>query len=404
MADEWEDFVGDLLAPPETERDTSWDDLTEELLGANSSQQPESLESGHVEPRLLQSNTPNWSVSMFGKLDDLVRIGNDTQKQLFSAFQSLFPKPGKKPSTDKKSEDRISKIFTSVVQNKRLISTAALAEHAEVPPTTAQLLVIQLACALVYSATFLIGCFFSAICKLVQSHHRYKAIAVVNVFKYDETPLRLSVQEFSAFVGKEAPEFLQRKRNVFRKGRVQTETYCHTKVLAIDWRYGTLTWFGILNFSMFSDKLFYFQCWTDWYKFCELNCTSHLFRKPQVSTIFPRLHLDIWPIFISFQPSIGNARMPVGPSRIFIYIYTWFGYLEIVLVLDSCYTFMAAAMCLFLDAWMYVVKSTDHLRFLGLWLMEENLPNCTSSNAKYIVPFGHNHGRDSILCIATYRG
>lgn len=341
---------------------------------------------------------------MFGKLDDLVRIGNDTQKQLFSAFQSLFPKPGKKPSTDKKSEDRISKIFTSVVQNKRLISTAALAEHAEVPPTTAQLLVIQLACALVYSATFLIGCFFSAICKLVQSHHRYKAIAVVNVFKYDETPLRLSVQEFSAFVGKEAPEFLQRKRNVFRKGRVQTETYCHTKVLAIDWRYGTLTWFGILNFSMFSDKLFYFQCWTDWYKFCELNCTSHLFRKPQVSTIFPRLHLDIWPIFISFQPSIGNARMPVGPSRIFIYIYTWFGYLEIVLVLDSCYTFMAAAMCLFLDAWMYVVKSTDHLRFLGLWLMEENLPNCTSSNAKYIVPFGHNHGRDSILCIATYRG
>ncbi len=241
MADEWDDFVGDLLASPEIERDTSWDDLTEELLGADSSQQPESMESGHVDPRLLQSNTPNWSLSMFGKVADLVRIGNDTQKQLFSAFQSIFPQPGKKASTDKKAEERNSKIFTSVVQHRRLMSTAALAEHVAVPESTVQRSLIQLACALVYSSAFLIGCFFSAICTLVQGHHRYKAIAVVNVFKYDETPLRLSVQEFSAFVGKEAPEFLQKQRQVFRKGRVLTETYCHTKVLAIDWRYGTLT-------------------------------------------------------------------------------------------------------------------------------------------------------------------
>ena len=257
MDGDWNVFIDDLLVeesethePSETQPAADgdgWDDLMQELVPEGATQSAPSVQ--------IHQSEHNFSVSMFGNVQEVANIGCTLQSQLFSAFQKSFA-PAKRSSSD---GGKHSTLCSEVVGNTRLLSVAALADKLNVPPTTAGRMITELACALVYGACFLIGCLFSAMCRMFSKHRRYKAVAVINVVKYDETPLKLGVNEWKSFVGRVAPLHVQKKRRMMRQGSQQTEVYCHTKVLAIDWRYGTLAciacYFPISCMALFSQTL-----------------------------------------------------------------------------------------------------------------------------------------------------
>lgn len=262
--DEWGGLIDQLLSPePETpegneaqsaanqpshDSDSDWHDFVQQLVvpeGARPSPPVVPIPS-----HCHGSDRDTWSVSMFGSAQELVNIGCSLQKALFDAFRKSFAQKGKDPSSSGSDEGAHTKLCNEVMDSIRFLSIAALADKLNVPSTTAGRMITHLACVLVYAACFLIGCLFCSLCNMfsVSKRRRFKAVAVINVLKYDETPLKLGVNEWKSFVGSVAPLHVQKKRHKMRQGCQQTEVYCHTKVLAVDWRYGALPGITEQNF------------------------------------------------------------------------------------------------------------------------------------------------------------
>ena len=269
MADDDADFVSELLAhhcegnaemgeedtsaADEAREDTGWDDLIAAVLRRPSAEAVPAAEAS-VQAQVVQGvQTPaaagveDWTESSFGSARDLVHIGTNLQKHLFDAFRWAMTSIASlsKKARDKYAQEwkRYDDYYTEAVCNKTLRSRAALAERLQMAPSTAASFSIRVAACLVYAAAWLIGAFLSCWCRLLdpRGQRGLRPVAVVNAWKYDETPLRLSLQEWQNFTSLQVPTSKMRRRSRVVRGLLQTDTYCHAKIFATEWQYGFLS-------------------------------------------------------------------------------------------------------------------------------------------------------------------
>ena len=93
--------------------------------------------------------------------------------------------------------------------------------------------------ALLFGGTFLIGAFLTAWGCLFQ-RKKFVPIAVISKLKYDETPLKMRVQEANTFFNHESWENLSTKQ-VRSKDMIAEVTYVAAKIQRIEWEFSDLT-------------------------------------------------------------------------------------------------------------------------------------------------------------------
>ncbi|CAE7208256.1 unnamed protein product, partial [Symbiodinium necroappetens] len=131
----------------------------------------------------------------------------------------------------------VSAVLDEVVRNPRMASRASMAATVRVPEATLKEAILQMACSLLYASALLVGAFICSWMSLFRVRpQRFAPIAVISRFTYDETPLKLRLQEHRAAFQVEAGA------DTNFRGLVKTgeETYVHSKILNVDWRMGLL--------------------------------------------------------------------------------------------------------------------------------------------------------------------
>ena len=257
MDDDCRDLLQQLLTPHRDERaaaadiadnadgepETGWDDLIASYVVPRGTEEADSA-CAELTAAGSGQNLFTWTESSFGSVQDLVQIGNELQKSCFAAFRwvvqgvdSITARARQKYQVD---WTRRAQLYREAVCNKVLRSRAALAEHTGMAPSTLGDWLLQLGACLLYVAAWLIGAFLSVLARLLEPRRqgRFKPIAVVNAWRYDETPLRLKLQEWQVFTNSTIPPAKVRRRSSVIRGILQTETYCHAKIFATEWQYG----------------------------------------------------------------------------------------------------------------------------------------------------------------------
>ena len=184
----------------------------------------------------LLAEPTSQTESMYGPVQVLLQIGSCLQKNLFDAFRKTL-----QGSVNEAEKEKLRKINKHLVEQRLIRSKRSEAEATDIPESTLRSRTKQFACALIYCSAWLIGAFFRAWINLFTNiNHRWKAVAVISVMKYDETPLRLNLNSWKSFLGADPPPERIKKRKV-RDDLEKAETYCHAKILAVQWRYGFLS-------------------------------------------------------------------------------------------------------------------------------------------------------------------
>ena len=168
--------------------------------------------------------------AMYGPVEAVRTMGNDLQQRIFVSFQSQLrrglPSAGEAPSD-------VAMLLEQGLARGLLMSASALAEKSGQPENTAKRNVLRLASVLVHSATWMAGAFCS--CWRTMFRKRlYQPIATLARWKYDETPLKMRVQEQEACAG------IDRRGgdSLVPSGRGLEQAYLHSKVFHSRWEYG----------------------------------------------------------------------------------------------------------------------------------------------------------------------
>lgn len=173
---------------------------------------------------------------MYGPVQALLQIGSCLQKNLFDAFRKVS-----QGSVNEAEKEKLRKVNKQLVEERLIRSKRSEAKATDLPESTLRSRSKQYACALIYCSAWLVGAFFRAWINLFTNiNRRWKAVAVISVMKYDETPLRLNLNSWKSFLGGDPPPERIKKRKV-RDDLEKAETYCHAKILAVQWRYGFLS-------------------------------------------------------------------------------------------------------------------------------------------------------------------
>ena len=217
--------------------ESSCDALFEQLVTVNVDQGPAFPEGSPSE-----SEAATLTERMFGPVRDLQHIGSAIHKKMFHAFRRVCS--GSASAGEKRKTQELKK---QLVDERLMRSKRSTAAAVNLPESSLRRSFTRFACCLVYGATWLIGAFLVAWVKILRQSNRFKGVAVFSSFKYDETPLRLNQQSWKSFFWSDAPDHVRRKQNpkCKRSEDQQGETHCHAKILAVEWKYGHLSFHHI---------------------------------------------------------------------------------------------------------------------------------------------------------------
>ena len=251
--DEWRDLLDDLASdgpapqPAAASADDldEWADLREELVPARRVPALDQHAAAVDQIQATQVGAPVFSEDMFGVVDDLRHVGSTLQRGVFAAFCRACTSGRCRGEVFQQNGEVMHQV-TMVAQQR---SDAVLAERLDKSTTHTTRMIDRIACLLLHGAAWLIAAFLSAWCNLLGQprQDRFHAVAVLEMFKYDETPLKLQIREFASFAGRaqeNIPESVLRHRK--SKERETKDTYCHAKIFAVEWKYGCLPGFACL--------------------------------------------------------------------------------------------------------------------------------------------------------------
>ena len=223
---EWDAFLEQALAPPPK----AFEHQNIEGQHGHEDRSGRVLSEVEVEP----------SATMYGPLDHLQCLGGPIQRGLFQEFSTLALAATKRCGggiraiLEKETlEDTLAQEF---VHNSGYKSARCEAESTQRATTSLARNLLQYACALLFGATFLIGAFLQSWSALFR-RRKYKPTACIT--KYDETPLKMRVQEANKFFQTSWSTGAQ-SRNVRQKavkaGQLTTgeEVYVHAKIMRVE--------------------------------------------------------------------------------------------------------------------------------------------------------------------------
>ena len=118
-----------------------------------------------------------------------------------------------------------------------LRSFAAVGKDSERHPNTIRRKLFQVAAAVLYASCFLLGCFMKAWQRLFKQ--RFTPVAVIYADSYDETPLKLHLQEFLQFIGRAPAE------SAGLPASAMGQSYKYAKVLRVNTRMGNSSMYGV---------------------------------------------------------------------------------------------------------------------------------------------------------------
>ena len=208
-----------------------WQDMLQGLMKQEGPEQGPELELAHDSPVVDQDKAAIvLHERMYGAPTMLRSLGTPMHRRVAERFLAVVPSWTRGRARAPLS---VSSVLQEVVRNPRMASRASLSASAQVPEQTLKESLLQMACSLLYSSTLLIGAFICGWMSLFRAG-RFAPIAVISRFTYDETPLKLRLQEHrTAFQAESSPA--SDLRGLVKTGE---ETYVHSKILNVEWRFG----------------------------------------------------------------------------------------------------------------------------------------------------------------------
>ena len=172
----------------------------------------------------------------------LATLGDNIQKGLFQRFlrycykNESLPAPkiegGEKDFEGSATAALTSTVVSHFVQSSSMKSVAAVAEETGRTHKAVASGLQRVASVMVYASAWLVGCSLQTWRSLFR-HGRYKPVAVIDKMLYDETPLKMKLQEWNQFLA---------QTDGMRHQAALQETYKYAKILRLDWQLGFVLW------------------------------------------------------------------------------------------------------------------------------------------------------------------
>ena len=203
----------------------------------------ENLSSDVIEQPLAVPVPQGELASFFGSPLVMSSLGNHIQQGLYQRFlkycrkHEILPAPEIEPGEAHHHNSSTTAAVTSTVvshfvQSRTMKSVAAVAESSGRPSKTVTCGLQRVASVLVHASAWMVGCALVTWRKLMRLG-RFKPVAVIDKMLYDETPLKMKLQEWNNFLG--------RQEGMRHQAALQ-ETYKYAKILRLDWQLGFLVW------------------------------------------------------------------------------------------------------------------------------------------------------------------
>ena len=221
------------------EQDDLEQNLFAEIVGVNRVQSapPAAPAAAGGDEQCAEEQPQQLSLShWFGDPAWLNNFGNDLQKGLFDRFTKFSSKHLALPdafvdpdrSSSGKSGYMTDTVLKSFVQEATVKSIAVVAEVSGTSKKGVGASLRRTACVMVYGCGFLTGCFLSGWRRLFRTS-RFEPVAFISKMLYDETPLKMKLQEWNKFMGQD--EILGKESSL-------KESYKYAKILRLDWQLG----------------------------------------------------------------------------------------------------------------------------------------------------------------------
>ena len=163
----------------------------------------------------------------YGPLEALAGLGDGFQQQLFARFCAAHT-----GAQAARPTDAVQKIAQHYVAASTMKSAQAVADATGVAKSWVLQTLLHLACCLLHGSCFLAGAMLHAWHALFRAK-RWRPVAVISKMRYDETPLRLKLHEYTAF-------FTGKEPGLPLPGNAEAEAYKYAKIFRIEWTWGRL--------------------------------------------------------------------------------------------------------------------------------------------------------------------
>ena len=202
----------------------------------------------HIGTRLHQSLF-SWfrqARSAMQRQLDLETQGVDREHEAQEASEAMVPAPTGQTS--------LEAVVQTYVTEPSFTSFRAARQATGVPETSMRRELVQFACALLYSTTWLLGAFFRGWLQ-VYSGPRFRPLMFVSKVRYDETPLKLKVRDAKSFLHDASassdqpmslatyhhPPLGQVSHLTAVGDQANTDSYTHAKIFCVEWTLGSST-------------------------------------------------------------------------------------------------------------------------------------------------------------------
>ena len=226
--------------PEDTENQQEEQGLIEEMFRAFGG---DHQEIGNEEPGILEESSASL-VDFFGAQNHLENLGSMLQVGLFNRFLKYASKKSCLPDSSPAEGSKVSStaaltstIVSHFVHSNAMKSVAAVAEATGRTHKRVGTSLQRVASVMVHASGWMVGCCLSTWRRLFRSG-RFKPVAVVDKMLYDETPLKMKIQEWNRFLGQ--------AEGVRHQGPLQ-ETYKFAKILRLDWQLSFIVWDSLLR-------------------------------------------------------------------------------------------------------------------------------------------------------------
>jgi hypothetical protein len=229
-------------APAEPDESHEWDLMLDSMLESLNSSSAEGISQSHVVSETTSDSLTHISETMFGKPRDIERMGTAIQKNMFSAFLRAVEGDKRRGSSSilqqQTLEDALAEQFVIKSSYSSQVQEAENIEQAGGGKSLTRNL-SEYSSALLFGGAFLTGAFLTAWGSLFVQK-KIVPIAVFSKLKYDETPLKMRVQEANTFFNHESWENVS-TRQVRSKDMIAEITYVAAKIQRIEWTFSDLT-------------------------------------------------------------------------------------------------------------------------------------------------------------------
>ena len=129
------------------------------------------------------------------------------------------------------NERKVAELLQQHVRGSTLKSYAAIAETSNIDVRSVKSMLIEFGCIVIHGSALLVGSLLSGLCDMIKGpQKKFTPIATFSKWKYDETPMRLRVDQWNMIFGEDPLHIATSKRT--------GEAFSHAKVFCIDWEFG----------------------------------------------------------------------------------------------------------------------------------------------------------------------